>query len=131
MLDGDIGSGAGRVNVKGLTKTVRALERAGADAQDMKSLMHEIGNIVVRAAQPPQVSGVLAGTIRAGKGKTKAVVRAGGARAPYAGVIHYGWPARNIAPQPFLTNALQAERTAVFNALDDGIADILRKNDLT
>jgi hypothetical protein len=34
-----------------------------------------------------------------------AVVRAGGARLPYGGPIHWGWPARHLAAQPFLTDA--------------------------
>ena len=29
----------------------------------------------------------------------------GRASVPYAGAIHWGWPARNIRAQPFLTNA--------------------------
>lgn len=130
-MDGEYGSGNGRVSVKGLSKSLRALERAGADAQDMKDLMHEIGMIVVRASNPPTLSGALGGTLRAGRGKTKAVIRAGGARAPYAGVIEYGWPARNIAAANYLGAALQAKRGDAFRALDDGIAAILRNNDLT
>ena len=129
-LDGEFGSGAGRVRIEGLAKTVRALEKAGADSQDMKDLMHALGMFVVNAADAPVLSGTLQGTIRAGRGKTKAVVRAGGARAPYAGVIHYGWPARNIQPTNFLSEALQRERGDILSALDDGLADILRKNDL-
>lgn len=119
-----------RVRVDGLSKTFRAMSKAGADSQDMKVLMHELGMIVVKATNPPVVSGRLAGTIRAGRGKTKAVVRAGGARAPYGPVIHYGWPARGITPQPFLLNALQRKRGDVLSALDDGIEDLLRKNNL-
>jgi hypothetical protein len=126
MLDGT----SGHIRVRGLSKTVRALERAGADAQDMKVLMHEIGMLVVRAADPPVLTGRLAGTIRAGRGKTKAVVRAGGARAPYAGVLEYGWPAHNIAPREYLQRALQSERTDILRALDGGLDDILRKADL-
>lgn len=129
--DFTITTSAGRVRVTGVAKTVRALEKAGADAEDMRDLMHSIGELVVHAARPPEVSGALLGTIRAGRGKTKAVVRAGSAAVPYAGVTHYGWPAHNIAPHPFLTTALQEERGAVFRELDRGIADILRKNNLT
>lgn len=129
-LDGEFGGGAGRVRVKGLSKTVRALEKAGAGAQDMRDLMHEIGTLVVRAANPPILSGRLGNTIRAGRGKTKAVVRAGGARAPYAGVQEYGWPAHNITATHYLTEALQAERADVLRALDDGLDEILRRADL-
>ncbi len=131
MYDGEFGSGNGRLRVQGLAKAVRSMERAGADSQDMKDLMQQLGQMVVRAASPPVVSGRLAGTIRAGKGKTKAVVRAGGARAPHAPIIHYGWPARNIAPNDFLTQALNAERGDILAALDAGLADILSRNNLT
>lgn len=120
-----------RIRVEGLSRTLRALSKAGADAGDMRNLMHSIGMLVVRAAHPPVLTGRLAGTLRAGKGKTKAVVRAGGARAPYAGVIHYGWPARGIPAQPYLTQALNRTRSDVFATLDRGLADLLRNNNLT
>lgn len=119
-----------RIRVEGLRKTIRHMEQAGVASQDMKILMHEVGLLVVKAAAPPRDSGRLATTIRAGRGKTKAVVRAGGAKAPYAGVIHYGWPARNIAPNPFLVDAMQRRRTAVLSRLDQGIDELLEKNDL-
>ena len=119
------------VRVEGLSRAVSALRKAGADSQDMKRLMHDIGMIVVRAAQPPVLTGRLRQSMRAGNGKTKAVVRAGGARVPYAPIIHYGDSHRNIEAQPFLTQALQRTRGQQFNKLDDGIGDILRKNNLT
>lgn len=128
----EIANGDVRLRVEGLGRTLRALSKAGADAEDMRNLMHAIGNMVIQAAHPPiGPTGRLSGSLRAGKGKTKAVVRAGGARAKYAGVIHYGWPARNIRPNPFLTRAVQATRGTAVSMLDDGLADILRNNDLT
>lgn len=122
--------GSNGVTIKNLNKVTRALTKAGVDAQDQKALMHEIGMIVVRAAQPPVRSGALAGSMRAGRGKTKAVVRAGGARVPYAGVIHYGWPKHNIEANPFLLKALESQRDEVYKKLDEGMGDVLRKNDL-
>lgn len=118
------------VRVKGLSKTVRALTKAGADTQDMKELMHEIGMIVIKASMPPSQSGALEGSLRAGRGKTKAVAKAGGARVPYAGVIHYGWPARNIEATNFLTDALTNNREEVFRKMEEGLGEILKKNDL-
>ncbi|MCU1530122.1 MAG: hypothetical protein JWP75_3885 [Frondihabitans sp.] len=130
--DGEYRSGAynAGVRITGLNKTIRALSKAGADAQDMKDLMHDIGMLVVNAAQPPVASGTLAGTIRAGYGKTKAVVRAGGAKAPYAGVIEYGWPARRLTKHGFMEDALQREQGPAIARLDQGIGAILRKNNL-
>ena len=134
MADADdftIADGGVTMRVEGLGKTLRELGKAGAKAEDMRELMHTIGQIVVDAADIPTASGRLAGTVRAGKGKTKAVVRAGGARAPYAGVRHYGWPAHNIEAAPFLTDAINSRRSAVLAALDSGIADLIRSADLT
>lgn len=128
--DFEIAQGDVRLKVEGLSRTIRALSKAGADAQDMKALMHSIGNLVVHAAKAPVLTGRLAGTVRAGKGKTKAVVRAGGARTPYAGVVYYGWPARNIAPNEFLNEALNRERSDILRALDEGLEELLRKNNL-
>lgn len=119
-----------RVQVYGLSQTVRALSKAGADSQDMKQLMHDIGMIVVRAANPPVLTGRLRQSMRAGKGKTKAVVRAGGARVPYAPIIHYGNSKHNIEAQPFLTKALQSTRGQQYNKLDEGIGKILRQSNL-
>lgn len=123
--------GGTRVRVQGLRDVLRKLNQAGADAEDQKALMHKLGNMVIDAAAPPVLSGQLAATMRAGRGKTKAVVRAGyAARAPYAGVIHYGWPARNIPANPFLTDALRSSQARLFQALENGIDELLRKNDL-
>ncbi|GMA34741.1 hypothetical protein [Demequina litorisediminis] len=129
--DFTITSGDVRLRVEGLGRTLRDMSKAGADAEDMKDLMHSLGLLVVNASQPPTDSGTLATTLRAGRGKTKAVVRAGGARAKYAGVIHYGWPARNIEPQPFLSDALNKTRPQILKALNDGLGDLLKKHDLT
>lgn len=133
MAEGDFTAANGpmRIRVEGLSRTLRQLSRAGADAQEMRNLMHSLGNIIVNAANIPTKSGRLERTVRAGKGKTKAVVRAGGARAPYAGVRHYGWPARNIEPAPFLTDAIQSQRARILSELDAGIAELLRSTDLT
>lgn len=131
MSDLSYESGGVRVRVDGLRATIRRLNKAGTDAAEMRDLMHALGSIVVDAADAPNESGTLAGTVRAGRGKTKAVVRAGGARAPYAGVIHYGWPERGIQPRPFLTDALKAQHAAIFDALERGISDLLARNQLT
>lgn len=132
MSDLQYNSGGVSVRVDGLRKTVSRLNKAGTDAQDMKDLMHSLGEIVVKGATPPHgATGALAKSIRAGRGKTKAVIRAGGKAAPYSAVIHYGWPARHIAAQPFLTDALTLRHEQIYAALESGIDSLLAKNDLT
>lgn len=127
--DFDINTGGIRLRVEGLTKTVRALEAAGTASEEMRDLMHKLGMIVVSEARGrvPAESGSLRASIRAGRGKTKAVVRAGSRAVPYAGVIHHGWYAHGIEAAPFLKDALIAKRSSVFNELDQGIGDLLTK----
>lgn len=123
--------GGVRVRVEGLNRVVRKLNAAGADAENMRGLMHSLGEIIISGARVPHRTGRLAGNLRAGRGKTKAVVRAGGARVPYAGRIHYGDPTPDgIIGQPFLTDALQAKHAQVFEALERGIDQLLADNGL-
>lgn len=120
--------------VDGLNRAIRAATKAGADSENMRDLMHSIGEIVAGRGRSlaPARTGALRGTIRAGRGKTKAVVRTGyeSKRLPYAGVIHYGWPAHNIAPHPFMTAAIEQTRGAVITRLETGLGEILDRNNL-
>lgn len=126
----EFGSAGSRIRIVGLGRTVRALEKSGADAQSMRDLMHDLGSIVVRGATPPVASGALQGTIRAGRGKTKAVVRAGTARVPYAGVHEWGNPRTGLPAKHFLSNSLNSNRTDVLEALERGLLEIAAKNGL-
>lgn len=122
-----------RVEVKGLKETLRALNKAGADAEEMRDLMHSTGNIIANAARPlaPVRTGQMAGTLRAGRGKTKAVIRAGTkARTPYAGVVHYGWPQKNIRESMFLVRAFEQKRGEALTHIERGLRDLLSKNGL-
>lgn len=121
-----------KIEVQNLTETLRRLSKAGADAEDMRDLMRSTGEIVAGAARRhvPYRSGALASSIRAGRGKTKAVVRAGRASVPYAGVQHYGWPARNITGRMFMVQGLNEARGPAITHLEQGLRDLLRKNAL-
>ncbi len=46
---------------------------------------------------------------------------------PYAGPIHYGWPRRNIEPQPWLVNAAHDTEPRWSARFMDGIEQILSK----
>jgi phage gpG-like protein len=86
------------------------MKRAGLDLADFADANAAAGAIVVAEA-PHWIhsrSDRLAGSIRAGKAKTNATIRAGGAKIRYAGVHEWGWPARNIRPRPYLTTAAAA-----------------------
>lgn len=127
-----LGTAPVQLRIEGLRRTLRDLHRAGVAAEDIKDSMHRLGSMVVESAQPrvPVASGRTRATLRAGRGKTKAVVRMGGAKVPYAPVIHYGWPARGIRAQPSLVEAFQAMQPRLVVALSDELAGLLAKHDL-
>lgn len=130
------GSGRGEfrnkhIRIDGLRELNAKLRAAGDDSQDMPDLMHRIGNIVIENARPPRKDGELAGSMRAGRGRTKAVVRCGyKKRASHAGVVHYGDPHRRHKAQPFLIKALEKSQTRIVVELSAGMGEILRKNNL-
>lgn len=122
-----------RIEVKGLSDTLKALDMAGADAQDMRDLMHSTGEIIASAARPlaPVKSGSLVSSLRAGRGKTKAVIRAGTkVRTPYAGVVHYGNPHRGSSASMFLVRAFDQKRDEALSHIEQGLKELLRKNRL-
>lgn len=87
----------------------RTLRKAGIDLAEMRAVHRQAAQVAMSASRPPHRSNDLAGSQRIGATNTTGTLRAGGVRVPYAGVIHYGWPARNITEQPWLLQA--AKRT--------------------
>lgn len=116
------------VHLSGLRETIRSLERLGVAVTDMKAVFLKIGNMVAGNAQSlaPRRSGRLAASIKPSKTKNKALVRAGSARVPYAGVIHYGGY-NNINANPFLTEAVRQSQSKAVQEMEDGLQDLLRK----
>lgn len=120
------------VKVEGLRDLNRALTKTGADVEDLKDLNQDISQLVVQTAQSlvTVVSGDLRSSIKGNRAKGKAVVKAGGARIPYAGPIHWGWPKRGIAPSMFLADAVDQNTEQITHKYQDGIDKVLRKNGL-
>lgn len=129
-LDGTFYGDGTVVRVEGLSKLNRELRKSGADVQKMNEVMHAIGMAVVNAANVPVKTGRLKSTLRAGKGRTKAVVRMGGARAPYAGVIEYGWRARGITGSMAVNKARDSRKAESQRMIREGVDNILKQNNL-
>jgi hypothetical protein len=98
------------VRVEGLGPFIRAMREAQVDLDDLKDATQKAGTIVLAAAmsRAPRRTGALAASGRANRAARKAIVRFGSARVPYAGPIHWGWPRRHIAAQPFAIDAARA-----------------------
>lgn len=98
------------VRVEGLRELRRGLRQLGEDTADLKEANAAAAAIVASAAaaRAPRRTGRLAATVKGNRAVGRATVRGGGARVPYAGPVHWGWPARHIDGQPFVVDAAQA-----------------------
>ena len=111
-LDGN----QGKQNIQGLAEVNKALRSMSKETRDsMKATHKKAAEIVIQGAKRyvPVVSGKLAASIRDGSTQRMGRVRVGSASVPYAGAIHFGWPARQIKPQPFIYDALDDRRAQV------------------
>lgn len=123
------------LGVKDVSRRIRRLEDAVSKTSarsELKSIHAESAKIVEKDAVPrvPARSGQLRSTLRSSGTARTGVVRAGYQRVPYAGVVHFGWPARNIPPQPFLYDAKDARRGQVYDLFQRRLNDLVRKFDL-
>lgn len=115
------------VKVDGLRALQRQLRAAGADLGDLKDANAKAGRIVAgEAAQraPHGATGRLAGSGRASRAAGRAQVVFGSAAVPYAGPIHWGWPARGIEAQPFAVEAAESTRGEWLDAYADELQQI-------
>jgi len=104
------------VEIVGLNRFVRQLKQLEPELLDeLKGANKDLASAVEAAARGlvPNRSGALSSSLRSSGTARTGVVRAGKARVPYAGPIHFGWARRNIKPNPFLWNALDSRRDEV------------------
>lgn len=116
------------VEVVGGRQFRRALNRCEADVAELKDAHQRAGQIVVAAATPrtPRRTGRLASGHRASRAKARARVTVA---AVYAGPIHWGWPARHIAAQPWLYDAAVASEPVWFPAYQADVKAIIARFD--
>lgn len=119
------------ISVEGGKTLRRTLRQAGDNLEDLKAAHDKAAKIAAdaSAALAPKRTGRLAATIRGSGTKTAGIMRAGYSSVPYAGPIHWGWPSRNISPQPFLSDGAtnsQGRWLPVYEAAVDGAIQKVR-----
>lgn len=111
------------------------MRRMGADMKDLTAINREVADKVVGEARgrAPVRSGRLRRSIKPKATQTRAAVRAGGGSGKnlvlYAGPIHFGWFLRNIDPQPFLYDALDARKDEIVRRYERRVAQLVEKLD--
>ena len=120
------------IKVEGAKQLKKKLRQIEGGMADLKAIHAEAAEVVELQATSlvPRRTGKLESTIRSSGTQSAGVVRAGFARVPYAGVIHFGWPGHNIEPQPFLYDALDDRRDEVFDVYQDRVDALIKKNGL-
>lgn len=126
--------GQGRLEIEGLREALRDIRRLGDDARDdMKDTHRKAGEIVASVARgiAPVRTGRLASTIISAPTQRQGRVRVGrGQSIPYAGPIHFGWPARRITPQPFIYDALDQRADEVRRVYENRIGELITRHNL-
>lgn len=122
-----------RIQIEGLKETQAALRAVSDDLKtEMKPTHLKAAEIIVEGSKKyvPVRSGRLASSIRAFATQTGGRVRVGSAAVPYAGPVHFGWPARRIKPQPFIYDAMDERRQEVLQTYADRLSKIFVRYDL-
>lgn len=98
-----------RVELVGADTFDRTLDQAADAISDMKGATEKTATLIVAdaRARAPRRTGRLASSITGDVQPNQSLV---GSDLVYAPVIHWGWPARNIEPEPFLVEAAEATR---------------------
>lgn len=120
-----------RVQVTGAKELRSAMKRMGADLKDLTRVNKAAAEVVADTARRrvPVLTGRLRKTLRAGATQRTGTVSAGSRLVPYAGPIHFGWPERNIEPQPFIYDALDERKGAVVELYEKRVEELIRKLD--
>lgn len=117
------------VTIDGLPQLRRQLRQLVGDASDLKEANAAAASIVAAASasRAPRRTGRLAASVRGNRAVGRATVSAGGAAVPYAGPIHWGWPAHHIEAQPFVVEAAQVTEPVWLAAYERDLAKAVDK----
>jgi len=118
------------IKVEGLRELLTALRKIDPDLKlEIKQANRRAATVVYNAAVPmvPVRTGRLRASVRVLASQRRGQVAAGKKSVPYAGPIHFGWRAHNIAPNPFLYKALDKRRNEVIRSYEQSVDKVVRK----
>jgi hypothetical protein len=125
------------IKIEGLSKVQRDLRKLSTDALDLNKTEFletnkQVAEIIINETKKyvPVLTGALAAAIRNASTKKSAKVRVGSVAVPYAGPIHFGWPARSIRPNPFIYEAIDSRRDEVRDRYENLVEKLITKYDL-
>ena len=120
------------ITVEGADGLRRAIRHAEGDLKNLRALHRTVADEVlpfVRYATPRMTGGLFSST-RAGATAKAALIRAGSAKIPYAGVTHYGHPRTAQKALPWMIDAIHDSEKYWSGTYFTGIGKIISQNGL-
>ncbi len=120
------------ITVNGIKEVTDSLKKLNKDLESNIELNKEISTTLSQkaSAMAPVLTGALASSVKGNPSAEKAQILAGSAAVPYAGVIEYGWPDRNIDAQPYLNPAVNDNMGYIIEKYNDSIQKAIKQYDL-
>jgi hypothetical protein len=120
------------ITVEGIKQVTDSLKNLNKDLESNIELNKELSTTLSQkaSAMAPVLTGALASSVKGNPSAEKAQILAGSAAVPYAGVIEYGWPQRNIEAQPYLNPAVNNNMGYIIEKYNDSIQKAIKQYDL-
>ena len=111
------------ISIQGVKEVTDSLNKLARDLESNIELNKELSTTLSQkaSAMAPKLTGALASSVQGNPSAEKAQILAGSAAVPYAGVQEYGWPERNIRPQPYLNPAVNDNMGYIIEKYNDSI----------
>lgn len=120
------------VDITGVKETQVILQKLAKELESNIELNKELSTTLAQKASnmAPRLTGALASSVVGNPSAEKAQILAGSDAVPYAGVIEYGWPAKNIQARPYLTTAVNQNMGYIVEKYNDSIEKAIKKYNL-
>lgn len=120
------------ISIQGVKEVTDSLNKMARELESNIELNKELSTTLSQKASAlaPRLTGALASSVVGNPSAEKAQIMAGSAAVPYAGVIEYGWPDRNIDAQPYLNPAVNDNMGYIIEKYNDSIQKAIKQYDL-
>jgi hypothetical protein len=120
------------ITVEGIKQVTDSLKKLNKDLESNIELNKELSTTLSQkaSAMAPVLTGALASSVKGNPSAEKAQILAGSAAVPYAGVIEYGWPDRNIDAQPYLNPAVYDNLGYIIEKYNESIQKAIKQYNL-
>lgn len=120
------------ISIQGVKEVTDSLNKMARDLESNIELNKELSTTLSQKASAlaPRLTGALASSVVGNPSAEKAQIMAGSAAVPYAGVIEYGWPQKNIEAQPYLNPAVNDNMGYIIEKYNDSIQKAIKQYDL-